>query len=434
MHAEITQLRGLDREAGFLAQFTQRGRARIFAGIGQALGNIPVVAPGRVAKQQLAAPAARDDPTTQLARLHLVGDHSIQLIWRCTQGAALYFHLVTARRPRRARSQQGMLAFIIRRLLQAVLVMLTVALVAFLLFQYVGDPVLQMVGQEATPEDRERLRVELGLDQPFYAQFAAFVGNAAQGDFGISLRQGRKVSTLIKERLPATLELAVLAASIAIVVGIPAGVYTALRRNSWLSQFLLAASLIGISLPTFLIGILLILVFAVLLGWLPSYGRGDVVQLGWWSTGFLTPVGWKHLILPAITLSLFQLTLIMRLVRSEMLEVLRTDYIKFARARGLTDRAVNFGHALKNTLVPVITITGLQLGGIIAFAIVTETVFQWPGMGLLFIQAVQFADVPVMAAYLCLIALVFVLINLVVDLLYFAVDPRLRIDRAAAAH
>ena len=327
-----------------------------------------------------------------------------------------------------------MLAFIIRRLLQAVLVMLTVALVAFLLFQYVGDPVSQMLGQDATPEDRTRLRVELGLDKPFYAQFGTFVGNAAQGDFGISLRQGRAVSTLIKERLPATLELAFTAAIIAIVVGIPAGVYTALRRNSWLSQALLAASLVGISLPTFLIGILLILVFAVQLGWLPSYGRGDVVKVGWWSSGFLTPTGWKHLILPAITLSLFQLTLIMRLVRSEMMEVLRTDYIKFARARGLTDRAVNFGHALKNTLVPVITITGLQLGGIIAFAIVTETVFQWPGMGLLFIQSVQFADSPVMAAYLCLIALVFVLINLVVDLLYFAVDPRLRIDRAAAAH
>jgi peptide/nickel transport system permease protein len=260
------------------------------------------------------------------------------------------------------------------------------------------------------------------------------VGNAVQGDFGISLRQGRAVSTLIKERLPATLELAFTAAILAIVIGIPAGVYTALRRDSWLSQALLAASLVGISLPTFLIGILLILVFAVQLGWLPSYGRGEVVKLGWWSTGFLTPAGWKHLILPAITLSLFQLTLIMRLVRSEMMEVLRTDYIKFARARGLTDRAVNFGHALKNTLVPVITITGLQLGGIIAFAIVTETVFQWPGMGLLFIQSVQFADIPVMAAYLCLIALVFVLINLVVDLLYFAVDPRLRIDRAAAAH
>jgi len=327
-----------------------------------------------------------------------------------------------------------MLAFIIRRLLQAVLVMLTVALIAFLLFQYVGDPVSQMLGQDATPEDRVRLRTDLGLDKPFYVQFVHFVGNAVQGDFGISLRQGRAVSTLIRERLPATLELAFAAAVIAIVVGIPMGVYTALRRDSWLSHFLLAVSLIGISLPTFLIGILLILVFAVMLGWLPSYGRGETVLLGWWSTGFLTTTGWKHLILPAITLCLFQLTLIMRLVRSEMMEVLRTDYIKFARARGLTDRAVHFGHALKNTLVPVITITGLQLGGIIAFAIVTETVFQWPGMGLLFIQSVQFADIPVMAAYLCLIALVFVLINLVVDLLYFAVDPRLRIDRAVAAH
>ena len=327
-----------------------------------------------------------------------------------------------------------MAAFIVRRLLQAILVMLVVALIAFLLFQYVGDPVSQMLGQDATPEDRTRLRGDLGLDQPFYVQFGHFIGNAIQGDFGISLRQGRAVSTLIKERLPATLELAFAAALIAIVVGIPMGVYTALRQDSWFSHFLLAVSLVGISLPTFLIGILLILVFAVMLGVLPSYGRGDTVQLGWWSTGLLTTTGWKHLILPAITLCLFQLTLIMRLVRSEMMEVLRTDYIKFARARGLTDRAVHFGHALKNTLVPVITITGLQLGGIIAFAIVTETVFQWPGMGLLFIQSVQFADIPVMAAYLCLIALVFVLINLIVDLLYFAVDPRLRIDRTAAAH
>jgi peptide/nickel transport system permease protein len=327
-----------------------------------------------------------------------------------------------------------MLAFVVRRLLQAILVMLTVAFVAFLLFQYVGDPVAQMLGQDATPEDRARLRAELGLDQPFFVQFATFVGNAAQGDFGISLRQGRAVSTLIKERLPATLELSFAAAIIAVVVGIPAGVYTALRRNSWFAHFLLAASLVGVSLPTFLIGILFILVFAVQLGWLPSFGRGETVALGWWTTGLLTAKGWQHLILPAITLSLFQLTLILRLVRAEMLEVLRTDYIKFARARGLTDRAVHFGHALKNTLVPVITITGLQLGGIIAFAIVTETVFQWPGMGLLFIQSVQFADIPVMAAYLCLIALVFVIINLIVDLLYFAVDPRLRIDRAALAH
>jgi peptide/nickel transport system permease protein len=327
-----------------------------------------------------------------------------------------------------------MLAFIVRRLVQAILVMLTVAFVAFLLFQYVGDPVAQMLGQDATPEDRARLRADLGLDQPFFVQFATFVGNAARGDFGSSLRQGRAVSTLIKERLPATLELSFAAAIIAIVVGIPAGVYTALRRNSWFAHLLLAASLVGVSLPTFLIGILFILVFAVQLGWLPSFGRGETVALGWWTTGLLTAKGWQHLILPSITLSLFQLTLILRLVRAEMLEVLRTDYIKFARARGLTNRAVHFGHALKNTLVPVITITGLQLGGIIAFAIVTETVFQWPGMGLLFIQSVQFADIPVMAAYLCLIALVFVVINLIVDLLYFAVDPRLRIDRASLAH
>ena len=248
------------------------------------------------------------------------------------------------------------------------------------------------------------------------------------------MRQSRKVSDLFRERLPATLELSFVAAALALVVGIPAGVYTALKRQSWSANLLLAASLIGVSLPTFLIGILLILVFAVYLGWLPSFGRGDTVALGWWTTGFLTASGLKALILPSITLSLFQMTLIMRIVRAEMLEVLRTDYIKFARARGLTDRTIHFGHALKNTLVPVITITGLQLGAIIAFAIITETVFQWPGMGLLFIQAVNFADIPVMAAYLCLIALIFVLINLIVDLLYYVVDPRLRVERLAAAH
>jgi peptide/nickel transport system permease protein len=241
------------------------------------------------------------------------------------------------------------------------------------------------------------------------------------------LRQGQKVSLLLRERLPATLELSIAAALIALVVGVPLGVYTALKRHGKLSQALLAFSLFGVSLPTFLIGILLILIFSVQLGWLPSYGRGDTIRLGWWSTGLLTASGWHHLILPAVTLSLFQVALVMRLVRSEMLEVLRADYIKFARARGLTKRAIHFGHALRNTLVPVITIMGLQLGGIIAFAIVTETVFQWPGMGLLFIQAVQFADIPVMAAYLCLISLIFVVINLTVDLLYFAVDPRLRV-------
>lgn len=323
-----------------------------------------------------------------------------------------------------------MAVFILRRLLQAIAVMLTVSLLAFVLFQYIGDPVTIMLGQDATELDRIKLREQLGLDNAAPVQFAHFVGNAVQGDFGLSLRQGQKVSELLMARLPATVELSVMAALLALIIGLPLGVYTALRRNTWLSQGILAVSLLGVSLPTFLIGILLILIFSVLLGWLPSYGRGDTVSLGWWSTGLLTVSGWKHLILPAITLSLFQLTLILRLVRSEMLEVLRNDYIKFARARGLTRRAIHFGHALKNTLVPVITITGLQLGGIIAFAIVTETVFQWPGMGLLFIQAVQFADVPVMAAYLCLIALVFVIINLIVDLLYFVVDPRLRVSRA----
>jgi peptide/nickel transport system permease protein len=321
-----------------------------------------------------------------------------------------------------------MLAFILRRLGQAVLVMLTVGLIAFSLFRFVGDPVTFMLGQDATERDRERMTKLLGLDRPFYVQYAVFVERALHGEFGLSLRQVQPVSTLIKERLPATLELSFVAALFALVAGIPMGVYTALHRKSWLSQFLLAISLVGVSLPTFLIGILLILVFSVQLGWMPSFGRGETVQLGWWSTGFLTASGLKALILPSITLGLFQMTLIQRLVRSEMLEVLRTDYIRFARARGLTDRAVHFGHALKNTLVPVITITGLQLGAIIAFAIITETVFQWPGMGLLFIQAVTFADVPVMAAYLCLIALFFVIINLTVDLLYYAVDPRLRVQ------
>ena len=327
-----------------------------------------------------------------------------------------------------------MLAFVLRRIAQAALVMLAVGLIAFALFRFVGDPVLFMLGQDATPEDRERITRLLGLDRPFYVQYASFLGRAIQGDFGLSLRQVQPVSRLFVERLPATLELSFVAAAFALVAGVGMGVYTALRRRSWLTQLMLALSLVGVSLPAFLIGILLILVFAVLLGWLPSFGRGDTVAIGWWTTGFLTASGLKALILPSITLALFQMTLIQRLVRSEMLEVLRTDYIKFARARGLSDRAVHFRHALRNTLVPVITITGLQLGAIIAFAIITETVFQWPGMGLLFIQAVQFADVPVMAAYLCLIALFFVVINLVVDLLYYAVDPRLRLDRAMAAH
>jgi peptide/nickel transport system permease protein len=326
-----------------------------------------------------------------------------------------------------------MLAFVTRRVVQSMLVMLAVALIAFALFNYIGDPINNMVGQDTTVADRERLRQELGLNDSFVIQFARFVGRAAQGNFGLSYQQARPVGQIILEKMPATLELSFVAAFLALLFGVPMGVYTGLNRHSWSAQAMLAISLVGVSLPTFLIGILLILIFAVLLGWLPSFGRGAIVHIGWWTTGLLTIEGWRAIILPSITLALFQMTLIMRLVRAEMIEVLRTDYVKFARARGLTSRAVNFGHALKNTLVPVITITGLQLGSIIAFAVITETVFQWPGMGLMFIQAVSFADIPVMAAYLVMVGFFFVIINLVVDLLYYAVDPRLRVEREVAA-
>ena len=327
-----------------------------------------------------------------------------------------------------------MLAFAIRRLVEAAFVMLAVALLAFILFRFVGDPVSQIVSQDATLEERLRLRVELGLDDPVPQQFGRFVWKALNFDFGISYQVKQPVTTIIADRFPATLELAFAAAIFAIALGIPMGVYTGIHRDSTLSKLFLSISLIGISLPTFLIGILLIYVFAVKLGVLPSYGRGPVVQIGFWKTGFLTWGGLKALILPAITLGLFQMTLITRLVRSEMLEVLRTDYIKFARARGLSDRAVYFGHALKNTLVPVVTIIGLQVGAIIAFAIITETVFQWPGMGLLFIKSVQTADIPVMSAYLMLVAFMFVAINFIVDLLYVAIDPRIRILGGGAGH
>lgn len=323
-----------------------------------------------------------------------------------------------------------MLAFIFKRLLQSVVVMLTVALIAFALFRYVGDPINNMVGQDTTLEERAELKERLGLNDPFIFQFYRFVRDASVGEFGLSYQHRRPVKELIAERLPATLELALVSAILALAIGIPMGVYTALKRYGFLSRTFMTISLVGVSLPTFLIGILLILFFGVILRWLPTFGRGDVVEIGWWTSGFLTASGLKSLIMPSITLALFQMTLIMRLVRAEMLEVLRADFIKFARARGLPTRAVHFRHALKNTLVPVITITGLQLGSIIAFAIITESVFQWPGMGLLFIQAIGEVDIPVMAAYLVLIAFFFVVINMVVDILYFVVDPRLRVDKA----
>lgn len=325
-----------------------------------------------------------------------------------------------------------MVAFVLRRAVQALLVMVVVALIAFTLFRFVGDPVNQMVGIETSAQEREQLRQQLGLNDPVIVQFAHFVWAAVHFDFGASYQFKQPVIDLFEQRFPATIELSVVSALFSLLLGIPMGVYTALHRDSWLSGFILTISLVGISLPTFLTGILLIFLFSVTLQWLPSFGRGDVVAFGFWTTGLLTKSGLRAIILPAVTLGLFQMALIMRLVRSEMIEVLRTDYIKFARARGLPNRVVNFGHALKNTLVPVMTIAGLQFGSIIAFAIITETVFQWPGMGLLFLRAVQNADIPIMSAYLLLVAAIFVTINLIVDLLYVVVDPRIRIGARSA--
>jgi peptide/nickel transport system permease protein len=319
-----------------------------------------------------------------------------------------------------------MLAFLIKRIGNAVLVMLTVAFFAFLIFRFLGDPVEIMVNESATQVERDELRARLGLNDGFLVQYVRFVTNAAQGEFGLSWRNQQSVLTLIAERFPATFELVLIATFLSLAVGIPLGVFTAIGRGRWWAEALQFSSIVGVSLPSFLVGILLILTFSVTLGWLPGYGRGDVVRIGWWSTGLLTPSGRAAIVLPALSLSLFQITLVMRLVRAEMLETLRTDFIKFARARGVKRRALWFRHALKNCLMPVVTLTAMQVGNLIAFALVTETVFQWPGMGMLFMQAVTFVDIPVMAAYLCIVSFIFVTLNTFVDIAYAIIDPRLR--------
>jgi peptide/nickel transport system permease protein len=325
-----------------------------------------------------------------------------------------------------------MFNYFLKRLLQSILVMLIVGFVSFSLFNFVGDPVNNMVGQEASEETREEIREKLGLNDPVYTQFFKFVVNASNGEFGLSYELRRPVSLLISERLPATLELVLVSALIAIFFGVLFGVYTAINRDGFVSNFILITSLFGVSLPTFVIGILFIYLFSVILGILPSFGRGEVVNFGFWSTGFLTMSGIKALILPSITLSLFQMTYIIRLVRAEMIEILQTDYIKFARARGINNKVINNRHALKNGLIPVITITGINIGTLIAFSIITETVFQWPGMGLLFINAVQFVDVPIMSAYLIMVAFLFVMINFIVDIAYYFIDPRIRLKEEEA--
>ena len=326
-----------------------------------------------------------------------------------------------------------MLNYFLKRLIQSVLVMLIVAFVSFSLFNYVGDPVHNMVGQEASTEKRQEIREKLGLNDPVHTQFIRFVGNAVKGEFGISYQLRRPVSDLIAERLPATLELVFISALIAILSGIALGVYTGINRDGYLSNIILVISLFGVSLPTFVIGILFIYLFSVILGILPSFGRGEVVEIGFWNTGFLTLSGIKAIILPSVTLSLFQMTYVIRLVRAEMMEILQTDYIKFARARGIQKNIINFKHALKNGLIPVITITGINIGTLVAFSIITETVFQWPGMGFLFINAVHFVDIPIMSAYLIMVAFIFVMINFIVDITYYIIDPRIRIKEETAS-
>ena len=320
-----------------------------------------------------------------------------------------------------------MVSYFFKRLLQAILVMIVVAFVSFSLFNFVGDPVISLTGEDSSIERQAEVREAIGLNDPVYIQFSRFLGNVIQGDFGISYQLKREVSDLISERMPATLELVFVSALLAIVVGVILGVYTGIYRDSFVSNIILVVSLAGVSLPTFIIGIMLIYLFSVILGVLPSFGRGEVIDLGFWSTGFLTVSGLKALILPSVTLSLFQMTYVIRLVRAEMMEILQTDYIKFAKARGIKKNTINYKHALKNGLIPVITITGINIGTLIAFSIITETVFQWPGMGLLFINAVYFVDIPIMSAYMIMVAFIFVMINFIVDITYYFIDPRIRI-------
>lgn len=316
--------------------------------------------------------------------------------------------------------------FLLRKLFQAAMLLAGVALISFILFQYLGDPVANMLPESATEVERMQLRASLGLNDPVFVQFLHYLSRLLHGNFGISYYNQVSVFQLIMERLPATLELVFVAVIISLAVGFPLGVWVAITRNKLLREGVQILSLIGVSLPWFLIGIMLIIVFSVWLGWFPSSGRGETVKIGFWSTGLLTASGWRSIVLPALSLALSMITIIMRLVRTEMLEVMKADYIKFARARGIENYRIWFRHALRNALLLVVTVIGLQIGGLIAFAIVIETVFQWPGMGLLLIQSINYVDVPVLSGYLLFIALIFIMINTIVDLLYYLIDPRMR--------
>lgn len=320
-----------------------------------------------------------------------------------------------------------MLGYLIKRLLQSIVVVLCVTFVVFVIMYQTGDPVELLLPPEATEVQAEQLRHHLGLDQPFHVQYITFLKNAIHGDLGTSFIFNQSAFSVVVERIPATLELALSAMFLAVLVGIPAGMIAGVRPNASLSKIIMSGSLLGISLPVFWLGIMLVMIFSVVLGWLPSSGRGETMILLGLRIGFLTRSGFAHLILPALTIAIFQLALIIRLVRAGMMEVMLQDFVKFLKAKGLSERRVVFIHALKNILIPVVTIIGLQMGNIIAFAIVTETIFAWPGMGKLVIDSIHNLDRPVVLAYLLIVSLIFVFLNLAVDIVYTFLDPRIRL-------
>lgn len=326
-----------------------------------------------------------------------------------------------------------MFAFVVTRLAYAVLVLLVISILAFILGDVVGDPVASILGLEATDAARAALRERLHLNDPIVMRYLYYLQNVLQGDLGLSYGAQRPVVAVIAERIPATFELATVALLISLGIGVPLGVFAAVRRGSAVANLLMTTSILGVSLPGFVVGILLILLFSVTLGWLPSFGRGQVVDLGFWTTGLLTASGLKSLLMPAVALAISQVALVARLTRAEMVGVLKSDYIRFARARGLRESSINYSHAFLNTLIPIITVSGIQFGYLVAFAVVIEQVFQWPGMGLLFLQALGQTDVPVISAFLLTAGLFFVVINLVVDFLYAIADPRLRIKAQTGA-
>jgi len=320
-----------------------------------------------------------------------------------------------------------MFAFIVRRIIQAIFVMLVIGLVGFSIQHTIGDPVRDLVGERVTPAERAVIRDQLGLNDPFYTQFFRFVKKACKGDLGLSFFYKRPALEVIASKAPATIELVVVTAIILIIISIPAGIYCAINPKSWFSRIIMAASTVGVAMPVFLTAIALIYLFAVELNWLPSFGRGETVNLWGWESGILTLDGLKHLILPSVSLSSIMLPLFIRLVRAEMMEVLETEYIKFAWAKGLHHRRVWFVHAFKNTLLPVITVFGVQLGILFAFTILTETVFQWQGMGFMFLEAVDRSDTSLLVAYLVVVGVIFVTVNSVVDIVYGFVNPMVRI-------